>query len=69
MQESAWTRVRNEPLERITELDVVDSETAAMLAFVACEECGDIGEVIDMCHHLDGSWLCVHCDFHLSDDN
>lgn len=46
----------------ITELDVVDAEMTAALAWVRCEDCDEPGEAIDMRRQYDGAWLCYYCD-------
>ena len=45
----------------IDELDVLDSEKTAALAWVYCEECDDVAPAYDMIRMDDGAWFCPTC--------
>jgi len=48
-------------IDHITELDVLDSEKTAALAWVYCEECDDVAPAYDMVLMSDGAWFCPTC--------
>ena len=48
-------------IDHITELDVLDSEKTAALAWVHCEECDDVAPAYDMMRMDDGAWFCPTC--------